>query len=143
MWTDLNVLYTTRKVRICRFWIMKADFCYIFLSCSNEPFYKGTVHIIVRFYWSSKILSFSNDCNSGVCRLIWIIFIWKEGWESVNFGYVKLSMSITFNHGVISYFVRVPFTLTCVFSEIVKKWSFLNGCISGVYRPIQMIFISR
>ena len=134
--TDLDGIHITRIVWIYRFWISKADFDYVFPSWSNQPFCKGTIHIIVRFYRNSKILSFSNGCISGVCEPIW----W---YKSVDFEYIKLNSIIFFHHSVISYFLMVPFTLMCVLTKIAKKWSFLNDCNSGVYGLIWMIFTSK
>ena len=132
MWTDLNDLHTKRKASICRFWILKVDFDYIFSSCCNKPFCKGTVHVIVCFYWSCKILSFSNDCNSGVYGPIWMIFILRERRVSVDFEYWKLILITYFHPAVISHFVRVQFTLLFVFTEVVKYCHF-QTIVTQVY----------
>ena len=102
--TDLDDIQFTRIVWIYRFWISKTDFDYVFSLWSNQPFCKGTIHIIVHFYRNSKILSFSNSCISGVCGPIWMIFISSEWYISVDFEYIKLNSIIFFLHRVISFF---------------------------------------
>ena len=72
--------------------------------------------LLFAFTKFAKILSFSNDCNSGVCGPIWIIFISKERWESVDFEYWKPNLIIYLHHGVISHFVTVSFMLFFRFS---------------------------
>ena len=81
--TDLADIHIARIVWIGRFWISKADFDYLFPSWSNQPFWKGTIHIIVYFYRNSKILAFLKFSISSVYRLIWMIFISPELYESV------------------------------------------------------------
>ena len=70
-----------------------------------------------------------------------MIFISPEWYESVDFEYWKLILIINFHHGVISHFIEVPFVFLFIFTRCPILFS-LNGCISGVWGPIWMIFIS-
>ena len=118
MWADPNDLPIKRKA------ILKADLDCLLSSWSNQPFCKGTIHIIVRFHWNFKLVSFWNGCNSGVCGPIWMIFISKERYESVKFEYQKQVSMIYCHHGIISHFVRIPFTLLFIFTKSTKDCHF-------------------
>ena len=75
---------------------------------------------------------FSNGCNLGVCGPIWMIFISKERSESVDFAYWKPILINYRHHGVISRFVKVPFTFFFVFTKVLKYCHF-QTVVTWVY----------
>ena len=93
----MNDIHITRKVWICRFWILKFNFDYLFSSWSNQQFCEGTIHVIVSFYWSCQILSFSYHCVYSVCEPIWMIFMSSEMYDSVCFShFTKIAKKMVF-----------------------------------------------